>query len=85
MNDNTKGTVGAKVKGYRDLDETSVETVNCLKVMEERVLRIIDELTTTPGIDQRWLSIGKTDLQKGFMAVNRSVFNPTRIDLPEDG
>jgi hypothetical protein len=29
------------------------------------------------GIDQRWLSIGITDLQKGFMSVIRSIIRPT--------
>ncbi|MFQ1393149.1 hypothetical protein ACJWSQ_26375, partial [Klebsiella pneumoniae] len=27
--------------------------------------------------DKRWLAIGKTDLQKGFMAVIRSIAKPT--------
>lgn len=27
--------------------------------------------------DNRWLAIGKTDLQKGFMAVIRSIAKPT--------
>ena len=26
------------------------------------------------SIDQRWLAIGVTDLQKGFMSVRRSIF-----------
>lgn len=29
------------------------------------------------GIDRRWLSIARTDLQKGFMALTRSVAQPT--------
>lgn len=31
----------------------------------------------------RWLALGKTDLEKAFMAVNRSIFRPARIELPE--
>jgi hypothetical protein len=30
-----------------------------------------------PSIDMRWLHIGKTDLQRGFMAVIRSIAQPT--------
>lgn len=29
------------------------------------------------GVDRRWLSIARTDLQKGFMALTRSVAQPT--------
>lgn len=34
--------------------------------------------------DQRWLSIATTHFQQGFMALNRAVFQPQRIKLPED-
>lgn len=30
-----------------------------------------------PFIDQRWVSIGATDLQRGFMAVIRGIAQPT--------
>lgn len=36
------------------------------------------------AIDKRWLAIGVTYLQIAFMAMNRSVFKPTRISLPTD-
>lgn len=35
-------------------------------------------------VDQRWLAIARTDFQRAFMALNRAVFQPTRISLPED-
>jgi hypothetical protein len=28
------------------------------------------------GLDQRWVNIGKTDLQKGLMALTRAVAQP---------
>jgi hypothetical protein len=34
--------------------------------------------------DQRWLAIGRTQLQEAFMSINRAVFQPQRIALPED-
>jgi len=37
-----------------------------------------------PAVDPRWVSIAKTHFQEGFMALNRSVFQPSRISLPED-
>ena len=30
-----------------------------------------------PSLDQRWISIGATDLQRGFMAVNRGIAQPS--------
>lgn len=37
-----------------------------------------------PAYDQRWLAIARTHINEGFMALNRAVFQPTRIKLPED-
>jgi hypothetical protein len=31
--------------------------------------------------DQRWLSIARTMLEEGFMALNRAVFKPQRFDI----
>ena len=30
-----------------------------------------------PALDQRWIAIGATDLQRGFMAVTRGIAQPT--------
>ena len=30
-----------------------------------------------PPLDQRWISIGATDLQRGFMAIVRGIAQPT--------
>ena len=38
---------------------------------------MVEEMEKIDGIDQRWLAIGKTDLQKGFMSVVRSIAKPT--------
>lgn len=35
--------------------------------------------------DPRWLAVARTHFQEGFMALNRAVFRPQRIRLPEDG
>jgi len=38
-----------------------------------------EETAPKPGstLDQRWISIGATDLQRGFMAVIRGIAQPT--------
>jgi hypothetical protein len=36
------------------------------------------------GADPRWLAVARTDFQRAYMALNRAVFQPQRIQLPED-
>ena len=72
------------VLGYIRQHPAAVEQVNLHKQIEERVLRILDELKEFPGIDQRWLAIGRSSIEQGFMAVNRAVFKPGRVELNDE-
>lgn len=72
------------VAGYQPQSTERVDRVNVHKVLEERILRVIDELQSSGAGDPRWLAIARTDLEKGFMALNRAVFQPARIKLPGD-
>lgn len=77
---------GLPVSGYRDQSANSVEAVNANKETEERLLQVMDILADNPEVDKRWLSIGRTHIEQGFMAINRSIFRPDRVSLPdEDG
>ena len=73
---------GLPVAGYRPQTTAAVERVNGHKIIEERILRIIDALQAIGEGDPRWLEIARTDLEKGFMALNRAVFQPSRIEIP---
>lgn len=72
---------GLPVAGYRPQEDVKVALVNANKQAEERVLRILDALAEQPETDKRWLAIGRTAIEQGFMAVNRSIFQPARIGL----
>jgi hypothetical protein len=72
---------GLPVAGYRPQSNDNVARVNVNKQLEERVLRQLDELKNDPTVDQRWLAIGRTAIENGFMAVNRSIFKPERVAL----
>ena len=73
------------VAGYTKQPDTNVGIVNENKQIEERLLRRIDAFASAGAtFDGRWLAIAKTHFEEGFMALNRSVFKPTRVDLPED-
>lgn len=65
-----------QIKGYRDLSQTEINQMNAIKDIAAKVGNIIDALQDDPDVDQRWLAIAKTDLQKGFMAAVRSVAKP---------
>ncbi|GJE41279.1 DUF7681 family protein [Methylobacterium soli] len=75
---------GLPVAGYRPQTGDKVGIVNANKQAEERTLRILDELAQRDDVDKRWLAVGRTAIENGFMAVNRSVFQPGRVTLPED-
>lgn len=79
----TKLQDGALVKGYTPLTELDKSLMNRNKLVEELVMRVIDHLDTNTAlsIDKRWLNIARTELQKGFMALNRSVAKPQRVKL----
>lgn len=72
---------GLPVHGYRAQAQTAVDLVNHMKRKEESVLLLLDQLKENPDIDQRWLAIGRTNLEQAFMAINRSIFKPNRIEL----
>ena len=70
---------GLPVAGYSAQSDAKVAAVNQAKRLEEMVLRHIDMLMDDPDTDKRWLSIGRTSIEQGFMDVNRSVFKPSRL------
>lgn len=72
-----------KIKGYRDLSEDEIALMNEAKELAEKVGKFVDGLsavhaqTGSHAIDLRWVNIGKTQLQQGFMAVIRGIAQPT--------
>ena len=81
-----------KITGYRQLSEAEVALMNEGKALAEQCGAYIAKLRahphgTPPGpgasgllpppLNQRWISIGATDLQRGFMAVIRGIAQPT--------
>lgn len=76
---------GLPVKGYQPQSEMKVQAVNHNKELEEVILRVCDSLKLTVGVDPRWLAIGRTHIEEGFMAINRSIFKPSRVQLASDG
>lgn len=77
-----------KITGYRQLTEEELALINEGKELAEQCGAYIAKLrghacvtepvfTQQAKLDQRWISIGATDLQRGFMAVIRGIAQPT--------
>lgn len=65
-----------KIAGYRDLSEGEIALMNEVKGHGEALGELCAKLKATTGLDQRWVAIGATDLQKGLMALVRSIAQP---------
>jgi hypothetical protein len=77
---NDRKTEGLPVHGYQPQNDAAIGRVNAMKIQEEGLLRILDQLQQFPEIDGRWLAIGRTHLEQAFMAINRSIFKPKRFE-----
>lgn len=66
-----------QIKGYRDLDQIEINNMNEVKALAEKVGEMIDTMERNGTGDARWRAIAKTDLQKGFMSLVRSIAQPT--------
>lgn len=66
-----------KITGYRDLSPAELDDINDGKNLSISVGKFIERLEKEPDVDKRWLAIAKTDLQKGFMSLIRSIAKPT--------
>ena len=81
-----------KIAGYRQLTAADAALINEAKAIAEQCGAFIERLRAMPAtgkdgvpilvdgqpsIDQRWVSIGATHLQEGWMAVIRGIAQPT--------
>lgn len=78
-----------KIKGYRELSQEEIDMMNEVKTKAAEVGELVEKLeksmttvttesasTVEKLFDARWVAIGKTDLQKGFMALTRAIAKP---------
>ncbi len=66
-----------KIEGYRELTQAEIDTMNYIKNMAKQVGGLVEDLERDDILpDPRWLAIGKTHLQEGFMALTRAVAKP---------
>lgn len=70
------------VTGYGTLTQDEIELMNEGKALAQQCGAFISKLREyhppmATALDQRWISIGSTQLQQGFMAVIRGIAQPT--------
>jgi hypothetical protein len=75
------------VLGYTSQTDNKIAMVNANKVLEEQILRRIEEIGDrvfsedgSDGNDYRWILIAQTHIEQGFMALNRAIFQPKRLE-----
>ena len=66
-----------QIKGYRELNAEEIALMNEIKSKGAELGELVAKLRAVPDLDQRWVSIGATDLQTGLMALTRGVARPT--------
>ena len=76
-----------KIAGYRELNADEIALMNLVKQKGEelgnlvRTMELLAEQQKAAGaeypMDQRWVAIGKTDLQTGIMALVRAIAQPS--------
>lgn len=81
-----------KITGYRQLSKAEAALMNKAKALAEQCGALVAELRTYPNtsrggvpatntdpgsLDQRWISMGASDLQVGFMKIIRGIAQPT--------
>lgn len=80
-----------KISGYRDLSEAEIGLMNEAKALEAKILafhrKVGDALAEQSNDDSerlrradaqavRWHAMARTDIEKGFMALVRSIAQP---------
>ena len=66
-----------QISGYRELSQEEINMMNAIKAKGVELGELVGKLKATEELDQRWVSIGATDLQTGLMALTRAVAKPT--------
>ncbi len=65
------------IKGYRELTESEIVAMNNIKSAGEQLGMLVQQVQNMPDVDQRWVSIARTNLQHGIMDLVRAIAKPT--------
>jgi hypothetical protein len=63
-----------EIKGYRELSADEIAVMNRIKAKGAELGELVAILQRQEGLDQRWVSIGATNLQQGLMVAKPTFF-----------
>lgn len=66
-----------EIKGYGELNAEEIAAMNEVKAKGAELGELVAKLKANADLDQRWVSIGTTELQQGLMALTRAIAKPT--------
>ena len=66
-----------KITGYRELVQWEINLMNEVKAKGAELGELVAKLRANANLDQRWVSIGATELQQGLMSLTRAIAKPT--------
>lgn len=75
------------IKGYRDLSQSEIDSINSIKLAEQDIGQLWQQVAKVEGVDHRQLAIAKTKLQEAFMWFIRGVAQPLDVftlEIPEE-
>lgn len=75
------------IKGYNDLGQKEIDAINSIKLAEQDIGQLWQQIRDMPSTDPRALSIAKTKLQEGFSWFVRAVAKPLdvfELQIPEE-
>lgn len=64
------------VTGYRDFSEQELDTINSIKLAEQDIGQLWQQVAKVEGVDQRCMATAKTQLQQAFSWFVRAVARP---------
>jgi hypothetical protein len=65
------------IVGCRDLGKGDIDLINEVKKMANLVRVTVEKIELSAGADKNWVAIARSQLQFGFMALDRAVAKPT--------
>lgn len=73
---------GVGIKRYREMRPDVIDEADLIaeaKELSNKTGRFIDKVEKSGHCDKRWLSIARTDLQKAYMSLIRSIERPNHF------
>lgn len=67
------------IKGYRDLSQEEIDSINSIKLAEQDIGQLWQQVNKVEGVDLRQMAIAKTKLQEAFMWFIRGVAQPLDV------